>query len=183
MLFRSLGNQRQGELLVDDWARRDFRRIVELARTADAFQDMPFSLPFTYQALDAAFPGSKFVLTVRDSPRDWYDSMIRFHSRIVGKSMPPRPDELKAFNYIEPGRLWKNHQLVYGITEETLYDRELYMRHYAVHLINVIDYFRFRPGQFLLVNLREPDAMRRLCSFLGVDFTGQAMPHLNRTLG
>ena len=69
-----LGNQRQGELLLDDWARRDFRRIAQLAASADAFQDTPFSLPFTYQTLDAAFPGSKLILTLRSSPQDWYES-------------------------------------------------------------------------------------------------------------
>jgi hypothetical protein len=44
-----LGNQRQGELLLDDWAHRDFRRIVDLARSADAFQDIQFSLRSTYK--------------------------------------------------------------------------------------------------------------------------------------
>ena len=176
-----LGNQRQGELLLDDWARRDFRRIAQLAASADAFQDTPFSLPFTYQALDAAFPGSKFILTLRSSPQDWYESVVRFHSAIVGKSVPPRADELQAFAYVHPGWLWKTQRLVYGVTDDLLYDRDIYMRHYVMHNLNVVDYFRCRPGQLLAINLADPTAMEQLCRFLGIEFTGQAMPHLNRS--
>lgn len=176
-----LGNQRQGELLLDDWARRDFSRIIELARSADAFQDIPFSLPFTYQALDAAFEGSRFILTLRSSPRDWYDSVLRFHSAIVGGSVPPRADELKAFAYVHPGWLLKNQRLVYGVAESSLYDPDVYMRHYVMHNLGVVDYFRFRPGQLLVLDIAEPAAMQRLCSFLDIGYTGQAMPHLNRS--
>lgn len=176
-----LGNQRQGELLLDDWARRDFTRIIELARSADAFQDVPFSLPFTYQALDAAFPGSRFILTVRGSPLEWYESVLRFHSAIVGGSTPPRPDELAAFAYVHPGWLLKNQKIVYGVRDDSLYDREVYLRHYVMHNLNVVDYFRFRPGQLLVLNVAEPTAMAQLCRFLGVDGTGLTMPHLNRS--
>ena len=57
-----LGSQPQAELLMEDWARRDFRSIIRFCRGADAFQDIPFSLPRTYAAMDRAFPGSRFVL-------------------------------------------------------------------------------------------------------------------------
>lgn len=176
-----LGNQRAGELLIGDWARRDFRRIVELARTADAFQDIPFSLPFTYQALDAAFPGSKFILTVRTWPQEWYESVVRFHSSIVGKSIPPTADELKSFGYIHPGWLLKSMQLTYGVTEQMLYNRDIYIRHYVMHGLAVADYFRWRPGQLLVLDLAKPDAMQMLCTFLDIAYTGQPMPHMNRS--
>jgi hypothetical protein len=176
-----MGNQRAGELLIEDWARRDFRRIVELARTADAFQDIPFSLPFTYQALDAAFPGSKFILTVRTGPQEWYDSLVRFHSSIVGKSIPPTADELKSVDYIHPGWILKSMQLTYGVTEPMLYNRDIYIRHYVTHGLAVTDYFRWRPGQLLVLDLGKPDAMRLLCEFLDIAYTGQPMPRLNST--
>lgn len=63
-----IGRQRDAEALIEDWGRRDFRRLVAYCHTADAFQDVPFSHDYTFQAVDAAFPGSKFILTVRDSP-------------------------------------------------------------------------------------------------------------------
>lgn len=175
-----LGDQRAGELLLDDWAQRDFRRIVALARTADAFQDIPFSLPYTYQALDAAFPDSKFILTVRSSPQAWYESVVRFHGAIVGKGVPPSAEDLKGFGYVHPGWLWKNQQLVYSVNESTLYDREHYMRHYVMHNLSAVDYFRWRPGQLMVLDLAGPEPMQHLCKFLDIAFTGQTMPHLNR---
>ena len=47
-----VGEQNLAEHLIHDWARRDFRRLFLYCRTAQAFQDIPFSLPFTFQALD-----------------------------------------------------------------------------------------------------------------------------------
>tara|TARA_R110002012_G_scaffold319389_2_gene539628 strand:+ start:11786 stop:12097 length:312 start_codon:yes stop_codon:yes gene_type:complete len=57
-----LGNQRQGELLLDAWYARDFNQIIEYCHTAEAFQDVPFSLPDTYKELDEAFPDAKFFV-------------------------------------------------------------------------------------------------------------------------
>ena len=73
-----VGDQQAGESLLRAWARRDFRRIASYCRTGQFFQDIPFSLPFTFQAMDMLFPGSKFILTVRD-PESWYQSMVKFH--------------------------------------------------------------------------------------------------------
>ena len=56
-----MGLQARGEMLKGDWAKRDFARIVALCRTADAFQDVPFSNADTFRAVDAAYPGSRFI--------------------------------------------------------------------------------------------------------------------------
>jgi len=57
-----LGDQRKGEALLPAYAVRNFRPIVEFCLTADAFQDAPFSYPFTYIALDQSFPNARFIL-------------------------------------------------------------------------------------------------------------------------
>src|SRR5690606_32403789 len=77
-----MGDQKTGELLFKDWYKRDFKKIIALAKTADAFQDAPFSFPFTFIALDQHFPNAKFILTVRDSPEQWYKSLTTFHSKL-----------------------------------------------------------------------------------------------------
>src|SRR5690554_812633 len=48
----SIGDQRIAENLVTDWAKRDFARIVEYCRSAQFFQDIPFSKPYTFVVLD-----------------------------------------------------------------------------------------------------------------------------------
>ena len=85
----TLGDQPTAERLIDDWAVRDFDGIVSYCRSADAFQDIPFSLDYTYQAVDQAFPGAKFILTVRSSAADWYESLTRSHAGIVGRGRRP----------------------------------------------------------------------------------------------
>ena len=51
-----IGSQEKGERLLRAWAVRNFEPIVKLCKTADAFQDIPFSSDFTYEILDYVFP-------------------------------------------------------------------------------------------------------------------------------
>ena len=44
-----MGSQPQGERLIKDWKNNNFSPIIELAKTADAFQDIPFSYNNTYK--------------------------------------------------------------------------------------------------------------------------------------
>jgi hypothetical protein len=174
--------QAGGEALIEDWARRDFRRIVRLCRRGDAFQDIPFSLPFTYQVLDAAYPGSKFILTVRDSADQWYESLVRFHSQLLSTAGIPSAVDLKNCEYRWRGWLWTVEQRVYGIDEASAYDRDIYLEHYRRHNHQVRDYFAHRPGDLLVLNLAEAGSMESLCRFLGHEYRGQEMPHRNRSL-
>ena len=91
-----IGDQVQGELLLDNWYRRDFDSIIEFSKSAEAFQDTPFSLPFTFIALDQYFENAKFILSVRDDPEQWYNSLTKFHSKKWGFGQnPPTLDQLK----------------------------------------------------------------------------------------
>ena len=176
-----VGIQSEAELLMDDWAIRDFRRIVEYCNTADAFQDMPFSLDFTYQVLDYAFPGSKFILTIRNNADEWYQSLVRFHAQIMGVKGKPTMSDLKKFTYREQGWLWRQQQNIFGANEKTLYDEEIYKSYYENHNNQVLEYFKFRPKDLLVLNLENSDSMQSLCSFLGIKYEGQKMPHLNKS--
>lgn len=173
------GNQVKGELLQNDWAKRDFSKIVKLCKTADAFQDVPFSNDYTYNVLDYAFPNSKFILTVRSNKDEWYDSITRFHTKIVGKGRLPTPDDLKDFNYRYKGFLWDVQKDKYGIDESTLYDYKIYTEQYEKHNNRVIDYFQGRKKDLLVINLSEASAIEKLYSFLGLKYNGEKMPHLN----
>jgi len=178
----AVGSQPEAEMLLKDWAVRDFRRIIEYCKTAEAFQDVPFSLDYTYQTLDQVFPGSKFILTVRDSADEWYESLVRFHSKIMNLSYrPPTVDDVKNFSYRYPSWFWQAHQYIYGVDETTLYDKKIYTEYYLSHNRQIEEYFRYRPNDLLVLNLSETSAMQRLCKFLGIEFTGQQMPHLNQS--
>ena len=178
-----MGDQAAAELLLDDWAERRFDRLFELCRTADAFQDVPFSLWDTYRALDGEFPGSKFVLTVRNSPQEWYDSIVRWGRKLVGAQGPiPTPDEMRAFGYRDPGWFLRSHLLIYGVDEAHVYDRARYVAAYERHTEAVLDYFSDRADSLLVLNLSNAGARPTLGAFLGIPVDpGVTMPHLNWT--
>ena len=71
-----VGNQRKSELLIDHYANRNFKRIAKFCEKATVYQDVPFSLPYLYIYLDNVFPNAKFILSVRNSPIEWYESVF-----------------------------------------------------------------------------------------------------------
>jgi len=173
--------QQTFEVLLDDWLQRRFGRLIELCRHADAFQDVPFSLPFTYQALDLAFPGSKFVLTVRSDSEQWYQSITRFHAKLFGDGNVLSSAELRAASYCYPGWLEKLVRGTYHTPEEDPYNRNLLIAAYERHNQSVIEYFAHRPMDLLILNVSEEGAMQKLAKFVGKPDPGRSFPWLNRT--
>jgi hypothetical protein len=65
-----VGDQRKAEILTGKhYFDGNFQPIIDYCKTAQVFQDVPFSYPETYKYLDKAYPGGKFILTLRDDPR------------------------------------------------------------------------------------------------------------------
>src|SRR6185436_568161 len=85
----TIGKQRLGELLLSDYLKRNFLPIVEFCHTAEAFQDVPFSFPYTYVLLDHYFKNAKFILSIRDTPEQWYRSAVNFHSNAFFQGVRP----------------------------------------------------------------------------------------------
>jgi len=175
------GNQRLAELLVYDWARRDFRQLFRYCLTAQAFQDFPFSYPFTFQALDQHFRGSKFILTVRDSAEQWYESLVSFHSKIWGHGRVPTIEDLKEARYVFKGYAYEVYHLNSQTPPDDPYNREILIAGYRAYNHAVKDYFRHRPDDLLVLKVAEPGAYDRLCDFLGKPRMGKDFPHENKT--
>ena len=173
---------RKGELLLDSWSRQDFDPIISLCREYDAFQDVPFGLPGTYQAMDKAFPGSKFILTVRDSAEQWFDSLVRFHSKLFGNGSVPSWDDLKKADYCTQGYMAKLQRLVYQADVNGLYNKDSYIDHYHRYNESVRNYFSDRPDDFLELNVADADSFQRFIQFLDIDSTEMTdFPWANRT--
>jgi hypothetical protein len=178
----AVGNQRQAELLFDDWVKRDFRRIIRYCRTAQFFQDAPFSYPYTFIALDQAFPGSKFILTLRDSAERWYDSLIQFHGKLWGNgNVPPTSEDLKKAKYIYKGFPYHSRFHVHDVPEDEPYKKDVLIDYYNTHNKNVKDYFRHRPEDLLVINLKNSDDYARFCKFIGYEQTRNGFPWENKT--
>lgn len=178
----AVGDQRQAELLTDrHYFQRDFLPIINYCETAQVFQDVPFSYPFLFVLLDQCFPGSKFVLSVRDSPEQWYRSITRFHGKMWGTAgAPPTADQLRKASYVREGFAY-NTVKVHGTSDADPYEKEAMIGHYLRHNEEVQDYFRFRPHDLLVVNLAEQHAYRRFVEFLGVQSDKEDFPWENAT--
>lgn len=176
------GEQKAGELLINEWARRDFRHIVRLACTADAFQDTPFCLPYTYQVLDQRFSNAKFILTVRDSSEAWYNSLVGYHSKLWGNGTnAPTADDLKSAFYLKKGYVYESLKLAYGTDDEDLYNKESMQRYYNCHVSNVQDYFRFKKNKLITINIANGEDYFRMCEFLNKSPVRDSFPWLNQT--
>lgn len=176
-----LGDQSVGEQLMDDWAIRDFRSIIQYCTSADAFQDLPFSIDFTYQILDFVFPNSKFILTIRNNSDEWFDSLIRFYKKLMKIDRTPTAKDMINFPYGGAGWFWRQEQNIFGIDEANVCNKEIYVSHYNTHNERVLEYFKFRKNDLLVLNLANTSAMQSLCEFLGIEYAGQVMPHLNKS--
>ena len=177
-----VGNQRQGELLLDDWIKYDYDRIYKLCKTAQVFQDAPFSYPYTYQYLDKRFPNSKFILTIRDNPEQWYNSLIRFHSKMWadGKRIPTKEDLMQA-DYIHKGRPWLTNRALFKTPEDDPYNKGLLLKYYESHVGNVIEYFKYKPNKLLVINISKKNSYIKMCNFLNKKPSRNEFPWENKT--
>ena len=173
-----MGNQRQGEALLPAYAARNFRPIVEFCLTADAFQDAPFSFPYTYFALDQNFPNAKFILSVRDDADQWYRSLIRYHGHLFADGRIPVKDDLIRSTYSYPGFVWESFQVLLNPPEDDAYHKPTLVSYYERHNADVRDYFR-RKSNFLEINVSDKGAYSRLCEFLGKAPVAEDFPWLN----
>lgn len=177
-----VGHQRTAEKMIQDWANRDFKRIIDYCKSAEFFQDVPFSKPYTFVVLDHEFPDSKFILTVRDSPEQWYNSLTKFHAKKWGKNgrIPTKAD-LQNATYIYKGRPWDTKRLVFNVPDDDPYHKETLIQHYVDYNNSVKEYFRHRPNDLLVLNVAEKHAYQKLCDFLGVEPVGKTFPWKNKT--
>jgi hypothetical protein len=126
---------------------------VARAREVDAACDSPW--PTLFRELDAAFPGAKFILTLRD-PRAWVDSMRRhFGDR--------HSDAL---------------QWIYGVPCVTGNESRC-IEVYEAHNRAVREHFAVRPAGLLELDFAKGEGWDKLCTFLGRPVPAQPFPHDN----
>lgn len=121
----------------------------------DAFQDHPW--PLLYKELDRLYPGSKFILTTRD-PESWLDSVTNFFG--------PYDDA--------PDRIW-----LYG-AGSPIGNEQVYLDRYLSHTQEVLEYFKDRPNDLLVMDFAKGQGWRKLCRFLGKRPPRAKFPHLNK---
>jgi hypothetical protein len=120
-----------------------------------------------YPQLDSAYPGSKFVLTVRNIEQ-WLVSMAEHFDRL-GPHLQQHPEMRPFTDFICAA--------VYGTQA---FDRERMKWVYETHVQNVRSFFRGRPDNLLEVDICSGSGWAELCSFLGRPMPDMTFPFLNR---
>lgn len=178
-----VGRQEVAEMLALDWPGGSTDRIIRYCHTADAFQDLPFSKPGLFRALDQAFPRSKFILSVRDSPEQWYKSLVNFHTKRFAsdKSRFPTEADLANADYRYRGFMLDLFKNYWQYPQIGLYAKQEYIEIYQAHLEEVTTYFANRPEDLLVINVSRPEDFGRFCDFLQIRTNMKQFPVLNKT--
>lgn len=177
-----VGNQRQAELLTIDCFEKNYQPLINYCKTAEVFQDVPFAFLDIYKVLDQHFPGSKFILSVRDSSEQWYESLTNFHTKRFGKGNLPNWEDLKKIDYVYKGWSYENRKYVYGLNEyDDPYDKAKLIHYYERRNQEIIEYFKNRPNDLLVINLSDLKAYQKFCNFIGVKSDKMNFPWENKT--
>lgn len=175
-----VGNQREAEKLFYQYRDGNFEPIIDYCKTAQVFQDFPFSARDTYKHIDRAFPGSKFILTVRDTPEQWYNSLVSFHAKLWGNGNVPTKEDLQNATYIWKGRPWETNRLM-KTPEDDPYNKEILINSYCRYNEEVVSYFKSRPEDLLVINIASKGSYRKMIKFLGIESPFDDFPWENKT--
>ena len=110
---------------------------------------------FCYSVFDRRYPGSKFILTLRDEEA-WLGSMRRLCDY--------RPDAA--------GREFRER--IFGFGD---YDPRRFRQASLAHAVEVQRYFGGRRDDLLIVDIPGGDGWETLCPFLGVEAPSRRFPH------
>jgi len=156
--FRILGYRVMGysqALFERAVAHDDPAPALEVVERYDAFHDWPW--PLIYRELDRQFPGSKFILTVRENTDAWLQSLMQHALR----TRPFGPNRKLVYGYRYPHK----HQ-------------QAHIEFYLQHNRQVRKYFEGR-SDFMELCWERGDGWEALCTFLGRPIPDQPFPHFN----
>lgn len=137
-----------------DIRRNVYEKAFNLVEKYDAFIGHPWTVIF--RELDEKYPGSKFILTLRPTDK-WIASITRHFGRETTHM-----------------RTW-----VYG-AGCPVGNEQRYISRYEQHARDVIEHFKNRPGDLLIMYLEEGDGWGKLCPFLDKPFPDAGFPFENR---
>jgi len=141
-------------VLIDPLKQDDWGPVLKMVEENDAFEDNPW--PLLYERLDKEFPNSRFILTIRDS-EPWIRSAVNHFGTI-------------------PGRM---QEWIYGQGYPGGYE-DIYLERYERHNREVIEYFKDRPDDLLIINWSHGKSWGPLCKFLEHAIPEIDFPHANK---
>ena len=151
------------------WAKALWDEMKEDGRSTTlekhyALCDLP--IPILFRELDAAYPGSKFILTLRNED-EWIES-VRTH---WSNKNPWRAQwDHDPFTHTI-------HREVYGRVK---FDAEIMRERYRRHNAEVLEHFKDRPRDLLVMNMSAGAGWYELCGFLRKPIPNVPYPRENK---
>lgn len=141
--------------------RNQLSRVLAETEKYEAFEDWPWFM--VYKEIDERFPGSKFILTIRKDTETYVRSLRGHHER----------EGIRNKDFVKP--YWWDE--VHGVAPDQ-WDYEKSAKRYETHNRDVLEYFRARPNDFLVVCWENGDGWAELSNFLNRRCPDEAFPHL-----
>jgi len=126
----------------------------------DGATDIPVTV--RYKELDAKFPNSKFIYTIRNKDK-WLDSIVPYLERKRGWNMAQSQVDIRTQMYGSP--------FPSRAQAEAAYDS---------HDKDVLEYFKNRKQDLLILDIIGGDSTKLLTDFLDVDPINSEFPHKNK---
>jgi len=137
-----------------DIATNLYPMVDELAEQFDGFQDDPW--PLVYERMDKRYPGSKFILTVRDEDK-WIASNV---AQFGTEETPMR-------------------KMIYGVGGPKG-NEAIFVERMKRHNDDVKAYFSDRPNNLLILNIEKEGGWPPICGFLDEPIPSTPFPHANQ---
>lgn len=138
---------------LDAFKRGDLEGAGSIAANYESFDDAPWNMLEYYKYLDERFPGSRFILTLRDE-QDWVESVKRWRTR----NSTPEEKEKFLEHFDEGGRI----------------------QGFRARNAEILNYFKDRPNDLLCFNLFENSDWDSICNFLDMPKPRVKFPHCNQ---
>ena len=139
------------------------RYRLSILKEYQSITDLP-AVPF-YTQFDKVYPGSKFILTVRELS-EWLRS-CEMHWQLIAEWLDNFPQFKKSHEFF-------SSRVYGGLT----FDRDRFANVYQEHERTVQNYFRGRED-FLILDICSGEGWEKLCSFLAVQKPDLLFPHAN----
>ncbi len=123
-------------------------------------------IPLFFDTLDGVFPGSKFILTVRDE-ESWADSAASHYTKTRAAAR----------------RVWYGNDVNKYVTKlygRMTFERGCFLDAYARHEEKVRSHFSERPDDLLVLDVCDGEGWDRLCGFLSQPVPNVPFPRKNK---
>jgi len=135
----------------------EYAPCLSVATPHQAFEDSPWNYRGVFRILDVVFPGSKFILTVREE-NAWYNSIMRWVC-LHGSGY-----DVNFRGTIGCLPIPENKEAMFAA--------------YRQHTQDVASYFEGQPGKLLVADWAAGSGWKELCVFLGEPLCKSPFPHM-----